>query len=65
MSLLTCDQQRILAEAIAADSGIGLDYLAFLEVALAAFEDIPGGVVQLPSLDLLNQLWRIYSTLVR
>jgi hypothetical protein len=65
MHLVTRNQQRILAEAIASDSGIGLNYLEFLEIALATCEGIPGCEKKLPDLDLLNELWRIYSSLAQ
>lgn len=63
-SLCTTEQQK-LAEGVASDSGIGLDYFSFIEIVLSLFEDIAGFETTPPELDLLNELWRIYCTFKR
>ena len=63
MQALDPSQKIIFAEAVLCDSGANLDYLSFIEIALATFEDVPGFETTLPKLDLLDELWRIYSAI--
>lgn len=63
MHSLSLTQRHTLAQAIADDSGVILDYFSFIEIALSMFEDISGFETKPPGLDLLNDLWGIYCSL--
>ncbi|MDR6742032.1 hypothetical protein RJO15_21025 [Herbaspirillum huttiense F1] len=61
MDALSATEKKTLVETIQCNSGTDLDYFGFVETALAAFEDIPGFETKSPDIDLLNDLWHIYS----
>lgn len=62
MDVLRATEKKSLAETIRCNSGTDLDYFSFVEIALAAFEDIPGFETRHPDIELLNDLWKIYSS---
>jgi hypothetical protein len=62
MSLsLTAEQKCVLADSVAREAGINLDFKTFTDAVLLLFEDVPGFEVTEPGLSLLREIWAIYN----